>query len=113
MNEVTEILRILMQFKKLDLLKIRNDDEQTPLHLAVICHHPYLVALLLKLSAPVGAVDSESNTVLHVAIKENVGLNIMERLLEDRAWEKVDNYIDLKNNGKYTIFLYHKLVLLR
>lgn len=85
----------------LDLLKKRNDEDQSPLQLAILCHNVKLVLILLKFSASVTNVDANLNTALHYAIRENASNDILELLLLDRQEEKVANYIDLKNTGKY------------
>lgn len=100
MNDIVLILKTLIHYKKTDLLDKRNEDEQSPLQLAVMCHNYKLVETLMRMSAFVSTADGKWNTALHYALKENVGVNILECLLQDRVQEKVESYIDLKNNGK-------------
>lgn len=90
---------MLRQSKKLDLLEKRNEEEQTPLHLAILCRNFNLIVILLRFSASVAAVDADSNTALHYAVKEGLGADMLKCFLMDRFGEKVASYIDLKNNG--------------
>lgn len=102
-NKITDVvfvMQVMKQFNKFDLLEKRNEEGQTPLHLATLSHNFNLVAILLKVSASVAATDADSNTPLHYGLKENVGVDILERLLQERPTEKVASYIDLKNNGE-------------
>lgn len=100
---------MLRQFQKLDLLENKNDDEHTPLQLAIMCHNAYLVTILLKFSTSIANVDSESNTALHVAVKSSVGKEILDTLLQDRPLEKIATYIDSKNNGKSLVYFLFNL----
>lgn len=100
MNDIVLVLKSLIQYKKTDLLEKRNEDGQSPLQLAIMCRNYKLVDTLLKMSALVSTVDGHLNTALHCALKENVGINVLECLLQDRREEKVASYIDLTNSGK-------------
>lgn len=77
-----------------DIINMRNDLYQTPLHLAVITHQADIVQDILKAGGDPLMLDRNGNSVLHLACKEGdvATLNILLN------HPKITEIIDLSNN---------------
>jgi ankyrin repeat protein len=64
---------------------VQNEDGQMPLHLASMHNHPNIVALLLKLGAPVDLKDSNDMTPLLCALESFGSGGVVQLLLEHGA----------------------------
>lgn len=53
------------------LLNLRNNDKQTPLHLAVSLNVRDVAEKLVLADADVNCKDTKGNTILHLAVKNN------------------------------------------
>lgn len=93
----TAIINYLWQFaiylislvKDPDLLNIRNNFQQTSLHLAVLTKQPLLVRKLMSAGAHVDVPDRNGNTPLHLASREGNTL-ITKALVEPVTKEEQD-----------------------
>ncbi|XP_039615162.1 nuclear factor NF-kappa-B p105 subunit-like [Polypterus senegalus] len=85
-----------------DVINMRNDLYQTPLHLAVITEQLTVVESLLKAKADVSLTDRNGNTALHLAAKEGQAA-ILGHLLQ---YKEVKLLLNQPNsNGLYPIHL--------
>ncbi|XP_074038892.1 nuclear factor NF-kappa-B family member relish isoform X2 [Leptinotarsa decemlineata] len=99
------LLKIMAYYRQFDLIGKENADNQTALHLAVLCHNELLVKSLLLCHAKVSALDAELNTSLHLAVKCHVSKKMLDLLLTDRNCERVAKYIDMTNSDGDTALI--------
>ncbi|XP_073495254.1 nuclear factor NF-kappa-B p105 subunit [Phyllobates terribilis] len=87
-------LEITSGFICADIINMRNDLYQTPLHLAVITHQARIVQDILKAGGDPLMLDRKGNSVLHLACKEGDAetLNILLN------HSKITEIINLPNN---------------
>lgn len=90
---VRNLLEVVRGFNFDDIINMRNDLYQTPLHLAVITKQTDVVEHLLMAGADVSLLDRHGNSVLHLAAKEgdDKTLNILLK------HEKTSPMINLSN----------------
>uniref|UniRef100_H0YZJ3 Nuclear factor NF-kappa-B p105 subunit n=1 Tax=Taeniopygia guttata TaxID=59729 RepID=H0YZJ3_TAEGU len=67
---VKNLLEVMPDLNYNDIINMRNDLYQTPLHLAVITKQAKVVEDLLKAGADVSLLDRHGNSVLHLAATE-------------------------------------------
>uniref|UniRef100_A0A8C8R9X2 Nuclear factor NF-kappa-B p105 subunit n=1 Tax=Pelusios castaneus TaxID=367368 RepID=A0A8C8R9X2_9SAUR len=67
---VRNLLEVAWDFNADDIINMRNDLYQTPLHLAVITKQAGVVKDLLRAGADASLLDRHGNSVLHLAAKE-------------------------------------------
>uniref|UniRef100_A0A670IYH2 Nuclear factor NF-kappa-B p105 subunit n=1 Tax=Podarcis muralis TaxID=64176 RepID=A0A670IYH2_PODMU len=67
---VRNLLEVVADLNADDVLNVRNDLYQTPLHLAVITKQAGVVKDLLRAGADVSLLDRYGNSVLHLAAKQ-------------------------------------------
>ncbi|CAM4657691.1 nuclear factor NF-kappa-B p105 subunit isoform X4 [Lepidochelys kempii] len=67
---VRNLLEVVLDFNSDDIINMRNDLYQTPLHLAVITKQADVVEDLLRAGADVSLLDRHGNSILHLAAKE-------------------------------------------
>lgn len=72
-------LRIISLATCLECINIPNNLHQTPLHLAVATHQPFIARRLMAAGASMEAPDHCGNTALHIACRE--GMVDMVKLL--------------------------------
>ncbi|CAH1114209.1 unnamed protein product [Psylliodes chrysocephalus] len=99
------LLKIMVTYRQFELIKKSNNEQQTPLHLAVLCFNGPMVNSLLMCRARISALDSDLNTPLHLAINSNAPIEILEMLLIKRECENVKDFIDLENEQGNTALL--------
>ncbi|NXN79327.1 NFKB1 factor, partial [Bombycilla garrulus] len=90
---VKNLLEVMPDLNYNDIINMRNDLYQTPLHLAVITKQAKAVEDLLKAGADVSLLDRHGNSVLHVAATEGDD-KILSLLLRH---EKVSPMLNLPN----------------
>ncbi|NXO71082.1 NFKB1 factor, partial [Phainopepla nitens] len=90
---VKNLLEVMPDLNYNDIINMRNDLYQTPLHLAVITKQAKAVEDLLKAGADVSLLDRHGNSVLHVAATEGDD-KILSLLLRH---EKVSPMVNLPN----------------
>ncbi|CAH1977829.1 unnamed protein product [Acanthoscelides obtectus] len=93
-KEVCSLIQLIYHYDKNDLMNIKNSASHTYLHLAVLCQNALIVKLLLRYNANVYVLNEECQTPLHLAVKTNAPLEILEALLQNREHEHVKNYVD-------------------
>ena len=69
---VCDFMRVRQLLQRGADVNVRDDDQRTPLHSAVLGGSVGLVGLLLESGADVNAADSEGYTALHFAAQEHV-----------------------------------------
>ncbi|KAH0615883.1 hypothetical protein JD844_026485 [Phrynosoma platyrhinos] len=67
---VWNLLEVIADLDSADVLNVRNDLYQTPLHLAVITKQAGVVKDLLSTGADMTLLDRHGNSVLHLAVKQ-------------------------------------------
>uniref|UniRef100_A0A8C3SYN2 Nuclear factor NF-kappa-B p105 subunit n=1 Tax=Chelydra serpentina TaxID=8475 RepID=A0A8C3SYN2_CHESE len=67
---VRNLIEVVLDFNSDDIINMRNDLYQTPLHLAVITKQADVVEDLLRAGADVSLLDRHGNSILHLAAKE-------------------------------------------
>ncbi|KAG9480303.1 hypothetical protein GDO78_012009 [Eleutherodactylus coqui] len=77
-----------------DIINVRNDLYQTPLHLAVITRQADIVQDILKAGGNILLLDRSGNSVLHLACKEGDAATLSILLNHP----KISEIIDLPNN---------------
>nr|WMZ41593.1 relish-2 protein [Altica viridicyanea] len=92
------LLKIIVYYRQFDLLEKYNNDKQTALHLAVLCHNEQMVNSLLLCKAKISALDANLNTPLHLAALINGSVYMFEMLLRTRECEKMEDFINLEND---------------
>ncbi|KAL2304891.1 hypothetical protein Nmel_006846 [Mimus melanotis] len=90
---VKNLLDVMPDLNYSDIINMRNDLYQTPLHLAVITKQAKVVEDLLKAGADVSLLDRHGNSVLHLAATEGDD-KILNLLLRH---EKVSPMVNLPN----------------
>ncbi|XP_064273154.1 nuclear factor NF-kappa-B p105 subunit isoform X5 [Passer domesticus] len=90
---VKNLLEVMPSLNYNDIINMRNDLYQTPLHLAVITKQAKVVEDLLKAGADVSLLDRHGNSVLHLAATEGDD-KILSLLLKN---EKVSPMVNLPN----------------
>ncbi|XP_053108975.1 nuclear factor NF-kappa-B p105 subunit isoform X2 [Hemicordylus capensis] len=70
MELVRNLLEVVADLHADDVLNVRNDIYQTPLHLAVITKQTGVVKDLLRAGADVSLLDRHGNSVLHLAAQQ-------------------------------------------
>ncbi|XP_062991990.1 nuclear factor NF-kappa-B p105 subunit [Elgaria multicarinata webbii] len=70
MELVRNLLEVIADLNAADVLNVRNDLYQTPLHLAVITKQAATVKDLLRAGADVSLLDRYGNSVLHLAAEQ-------------------------------------------
>uniref|UniRef100_A0A8D2PDH4 Nuclear factor NF-kappa-B p105 subunit n=1 Tax=Zosterops lateralis melanops TaxID=1220523 RepID=A0A8D2PDH4_ZOSLA len=90
---VKNLLDVMPDLNYSDIINMRNDLYQTPLHLAVITKQAKVVEDLLKAGADVSLLDRHGNSVLHLAATEGDD-KILSLLLKH---EKVSPMVNLPN----------------
>ncbi|XP_072391464.1 nuclear factor NF-kappa-B p110 subunit isoform X1 [Diabrotica undecimpunctata] len=94
------LLKIIAVYRVFHLLDKTNDQNLTALHIAVMCHNKDLTVALVLCNAKLAVTDSNLNTALHLAIKSNVPIEILETLLRQSKYSSVDQikgFIDMVN----------------
>uniref|UniRef100_A0A6P7GKC5 Nuclear factor NF-kappa-B p110 subunit n=1 Tax=Diabrotica virgifera virgifera TaxID=50390 RepID=A0A6P7GKC5_DIAVI len=98
------LLKVIAVYRVFHLLDKTNDQNLTALHIAVMCHNKDLTKALVLCNSKLSVTDSNLNTVLHIAIKSNVPIEIFETLLRPSRYTSVDQvkgFIDMVNLGEY------------
>uniref|UniRef100_A0A669QF00 Nuclear factor NF-kappa-B p105 subunit n=1 Tax=Phasianus colchicus TaxID=9054 RepID=A0A669QF00_PHACC len=90
---VKNLLEVMPDMNYNNIINMRNDLYQTPLHLAVITKQAEVVEDLLKAGANVNLLDRHGNSVLHLAAAEGDD-KILSLLLKH---QKASSMIDLFN----------------
>uniref|UniRef100_Q04861-2 Isoform 2 of Nuclear factor NF-kappa-B p105 subunit n=1 Tax=Gallus gallus TaxID=9031 RepID=Q04861-2 len=90
---VKNLLEVMPDMNYNNIINMRNDLYQTPLHLAVITKQAEVVEDLLKAGANVNLLDRHGNSVLHLAAAEGDD-KILSLLLKH---QKASSMIDLSN----------------
>ncbi|XP_063906696.1 nuclear factor NF-kappa-B p105 subunit isoform X2 [Zophobas morio] len=92
--DVMFLLKMIYVWKQHELLNVRSDLYETPLHIATYLNSEEIVANLIVCKASVCVGDSEMNTPLHVAVISNASIAIFEKLFssEDKT------FVDMENN---------------
>ncbi|XP_062430149.1 nuclear factor NF-kappa-B p105 subunit isoform X1 [Rhea pennata] len=90
---VKNLLEVVPDLNCSDVINMRNDLYQTPLHLAVITKQANVVEDLLTAGADVSLLDRHGNSVLHLAATEGDN-EILSLLLKH---EKISPIVDLSN----------------
>jgi ankyrin repeat protein len=85
-------------WKQYDLLNVRSDYCEAPVHIAVCMNSEEIVANLIVCKADGSVGDSDMNTALHLAVLPNASIAIFEKLL---SVDYVKSFIDGENNGDY------------
>uniref|UniRef100_H3A0A0 Nuclear factor NF-kappa-B p105 subunit n=1 Tax=Latimeria chalumnae TaxID=7897 RepID=H3A0A0_LATCH len=67
---VSDLLEVIAYIPGQDIVNMKNDLYQTPLHLAIITQQADVVEHLLQAKADVNVLDRYGNSVLHLAAKE-------------------------------------------
>ena len=88
-NDAPQVVEKLLKVKQVSL-EVRNDKEQSPLHIAVAENQPQVVSLLLKQGHTLAVTDRSGDSPLHVAIKSN-HQEVIEILLDEGGTESVAN----------------------
>nr|CAI5858703.1 unnamed protein product [Callosobruchus analis] len=101
LNEARTIIKLIQCYNDGGMLDVKNSFGQTYLHLAVLSQNEMIVKHLLRAKAKIGVVNDELQTPLHVAVKMFAPLGILEALLQDRPYERVKQYVDLTDGGKF------------
>ncbi|XP_050510448.1 nuclear factor NF-kappa-B p110 subunit isoform X2 [Diabrotica virgifera virgifera] len=94
------LLKVIAVYRVFHLLDKTNDQNLTALHIAVMCHNKDLTKALVLCNSKLSVTDSNLNTVLHIAIKSNVPIEIFETLLRPSRYTSVDQvkgFIDMVN----------------
>ncbi|XP_037752900.1 nuclear factor NF-kappa-B p105 subunit isoform X3 [Chelonia mydas] len=88
---VRNLLEVVLDFNSDDIINMRNDLYQTPLHLAVVTKQADVVEDLLRAGADVSLLDRHGNSILHLAAKEGDDkiLNIL--LKHERTSPMINN----------------------
>ncbi|VEN47308.1 unnamed protein product, partial [Callosobruchus maculatus] len=103
-NKLTEartMIKLIYCYNDGNMMDVKNSSGQTYLHLAVLSQNEMIVKHLLRAKAKVGVVNDELQTPLHLAVKIFAPLGILEALLQDRPYERVKQYVDLTDGGKF------------
>ncbi|XP_009687645.1 nuclear factor NF-kappa-B p105 subunit isoform X3 [Struthio camelus] len=90
---VKNLLEVVPDLNCNDVINMRNDLYQTPLHLAVITKQADVVEDLLTAGADIGLLDRHGNSVLHLAATEGDD-KILSLLLKHK---KISPMVDLSN----------------
>ena len=77
-----------------ETVNIKNDENKTMLHWAVLQGDTKVIKVLLKKNAEVNGVDTYGNTALHYACGPTWNQQVVKYLIEGRA------KVNLKNEGK-------------
>ncbi|XP_041045532.1 nuclear factor NF-kappa-B p105 subunit-like isoform X1 [Carcharodon carcharias] len=93
------LLQVIISLPGQDIINMRNDLYQTPLHLAVITRQVEVVELLLQAGADVGLLDCHSNSVLHLAAEQG-DVKMLSVLLSKRNKAVLD-LLHLPNNAGF------------
>uniref|UniRef100_UPI00398EA225 nuclear factor NF-kappa-B p105 subunit-like isoform X2 n=1 Tax=Pristiophorus japonicus TaxID=55135 RepID=UPI00398EA225 len=96
---VQHLLQVIVSLPGQDIVNMRNDLYQTPLHLAVITRQAEMVEMLLQAGADVGLLDCHSNSVLHLAAEQG-DVKILNVLLSKRN-KAVVELLSLPNNAGF------------
>jgi nuclear factor NF-kappa-B p105 subunit len=97
--DVMFLLKMIYVWKQYDLLNVRSDYCEAPVHIAVCMNSEEIVANLIVCKADVSVGDSDMNTALHLAVLTNASIAIFEKLL---SVEYVKSFIDGENNDGNT-----------
>lgn len=96
-----------------DIINMKNDLYQTPLHLAVLTNQADIVENLVAAGADIAILDRHGNSALHLAAKEGKA-DILEILLKHKNIAKI---IDLPNgdglNGVHLAMMANSMPCLR
>ncbi|XP_069086309.1 nuclear factor NF-kappa-B p105 subunit isoform X1 [Pleurodeles waltl] len=90
---VRNLLEVISGGISNDIINMKNDLYQTPLHLAVLTNQADIVENLVSAGADIALLDRHGNSALHLAAKEGKA-NILEILLKHKNVAKI---IDLPN----------------
>lgn len=90
------VCKFIRQTPHPDLLDIRNEAGQAPLHVAVLCNHRHVVRLLVVAGATIDMRDSRGCTPLHLACRSG-SLPLVQEFLQPITQEEVD-FLRLKYN---------------
>lgn len=98
-HEIERIIPTLIRLAPVPWwLDIQNDDEQTPLHLAVMTRQASVVRRLLIFGASAMIRDGNGNTPLHAAC-EMGDLNSVKEILRPITAPEFRNYTNIKPNS--------------
>ncbi|XP_039395826.1 nuclear factor NF-kappa-B p105 subunit isoform X5 [Mauremys reevesii] len=88
---VRNLLEVVLDFNLDDIINMRNDLYQAPLHLAVITKQADVVEDLLRAGADVSLLDRHGNSILHLAAKEGDD-KVLNILLKHEKTSPMINY---------------------
>ncbi|XP_051900898.1 nuclear factor NF-kappa-B p105 subunit-like [Pristis pectinata] len=97
---VQHLLQVIVSLPGHDIVNMRNDLYQTPLHLAVITRQAEVVELLLQAGADPSLLDCHSNSVLHLAAEQG-DVKMLNVLLGERN-KVVMDLLPLPNNAGFS-----------
>lgn len=80
--------------KRADILNATNQNDETPLHIAVNLNAKEAVEMLVEATANINCQDGDGNTTLHLAVKNN-NADILSVLLRNNKTAVVNE----ENNG--------------
>ncbi|XP_078057609.1 nuclear factor NF-kappa-B p105 subunit [Mustelus asterias] len=95
------LLQVIVSLPGQDIINMRNDLYQTPLHLAVITKQGEVVESLLQAGADVALLDCHSNSVLHLAAEQG-DVKMLSVLLNRRS-KAVRELLHLPNNAGFSV----------
>lgn len=99
-HEIERIIPTLIQLAAAPWwLDIQNDDNQTPLHLAVLTKQPAVVRRLLICGANASVCDANGNTPLHLACQMG-DLDSIKELLRPITAPEFQIYTNIKPSSK-------------
>ncbi|XP_062903032.1 nuclear factor NF-kappa-B p105 subunit [Mobula hypostoma] len=97
---VQHLLHVIVSLPGQDIINMRNDLYQTPLHLAVITRQAEVVELLLQAGADPSLLDCHSNSVLHLAAEQG-DVKMLGVLLRGKNKAVLD-LLPLPNNAGFS-----------
>ncbi|XP_062874698.1 nuclear factor NF-kappa-B p105 subunit isoform X2 [Trichomycterus rosablanca] len=89
-DTVQNLAQVISAISGEDVLNMRNDLYQTPLHLAVLTHQKEAVESLLAAGSDITLTDRDGNTALHLAAQQSDG-DVIRVLLKRREVLELTN----------------------